>query len=86
MDENGRQELERLRGDYHRSTGRPFRWFYCPLLFRDDDVELCKGHVLNQGFVGATRATTVQRKDIDNFYGSFFESDFVLIQELAARG
>jgi hypothetical protein len=84
MDEDGRQELEQVRGDYHRNTGRPFRWFYCPVLFRDDDVELCKGHVLNQAFVGSTRAWTVQRKDIDNFYGSFFESDFVLIQELGS--
>lgn len=82
MDDAARIELDRLRDDYSREAGKPFRWFYCPFLFRDEDIELCKGHVLNQAFVGSTRVWTIQRKDLDNFYGSFFESDFVLIQDL----
>jgi hypothetical protein len=82
MDDSARIELERLRKDYSRVAGEPFRWFYCPFLFRDEDVELCKGHLLNQAFNGSTRIWTIQRKDLDNFYGTFFESNFVLIQYL----
>ena len=73
--------LRALREDYARTVGEPFEHFYCPLLFRDEDVELCAGHVVSQAFSGASRAWTVQRKDIDNFYGSLFESEFELLQE-----
>ena len=84
MDEAGQLELDLLRDDYNRVAGEHFRWFHCPFLFRDEDVELCKGHVLNQAFVGSKRVWTIQRKDLDNFYGSFFEPDFVLIQDLGS--
>jgi hypothetical protein len=84
MDEAGQRELDLLRDDYHRVAGEQFRWFHCPFLFRDEDVELCRGHVLNQAFVGSKRVWTIQRKDLDNFYGSFFEPDFVLIQDLGS--
>jgi len=76
------REIERLRDDYQLITGDRFDWFHCPILFRDEHTELCRAHVVNQGFVGATKAWTVQRKDVDNFYGSFFESEFVLIDRL----
>jgi hypothetical protein len=52
------------------------------------------GHIINQTFPNSSRATTVQRKDIDGFYGSVFEVDFqncimgrrlTLIERLAHR-
>ena len=54
--------------------GEPFHHFYCPVLFLDDEAELCKAHIVNAVFAGSTR-WTVQRKDVDNFYGHVFESD-----------
>jgi len=41
---------------------------------------LCRAHLVNQAFVGASRRWTIQRKDVDGFFGAFFESDFVKLQ------
>ena len=75
------QSLEDLRGQYTRLTTRPFKHFYCPILFRDEDVELCQGHVVNAAFPGSDRTTVLQRTDVDSFFGSRFEADFVLLAE-----
>jgi len=80
MDEELRFKLDNLRSDHEELTGKLFRHFFCPILFRDEDVPLCKGHIINRVFPGSSRYWTVQRKDVDNFYGSAFESDFVDIQ------
>jgi hypothetical protein len=69
--------LEALRTDYASVAGVPFQTFFCPVLFRDEDVELCRAHLVNQAFAGASRRWTIQRKDVDEFFGAFFESDFV---------
>lgn len=81
MSEALKGELLAMADDYARVTGERFEHFYCPVLFRDEELELCVGHVVGQAFAGAARAWTVQRKDVDNFYGSLFESDFELLQE-----
>jgi hypothetical protein len=47
------------------------------MFFRDEDVPLCRAHVVNRAFPGASRRWTIQRADVDNFYGSFAEADFV---------
>lgn len=73
-------KLEKLRADFSEVKGKPFVHFYCPILFEDGDVELCKAHVINVKFPDSSRVWTVQRKDVDNFYGSNFETDFVSIQ------
>ena len=76
-----KNKLRTLREDYARTTGKPFEHFYCPILFGDEDLELCQAHIVNKAFAEAPRAWTVQRKDVDSFYGSLFEADFVLLQE-----
>ena len=43
-------------------------------------MHLCKAHIVNQAFEDSSRSWTVQRADVDSFYGSVFESDFVDIQ------
>ncbi len=43
------------------------------------------GHVINEVFGGSDRHTTVQRTDIDKFFGSVFEADFVLLAALSVR-
>ena len=80
MDAEGEAKLRELNVDFAEVRGMPFSHFFCPVLFRDEDVELCKAHIVNQAFSDARRHWTVQRADVDGFFGSCFESDFVDIQ------
>lgn len=66
-----------LRRNFATLVGRPFGHFFCPILFVDEQTELCQAHVVNRAFDGASSAWTIQRKDVDNFYGSMFEARFV---------
>lgn len=75
-------KLPTLAADYAAIKGKPFEHFFCPILYTDEDVELCEAHIVNQAF-GTSSRWTVQRKDVDGFYGSAFESDFV---DLKHRG
>ncbi len=75
-----KSKLEELRSDYIQVKGQPFAHFYCPVLFRDDDVPLCQAHIINYAFPNSARTWTVQRSDVDSFYGSNFEADFIAIQ------
>jgi hypothetical protein len=52
-----------------------------PFLQRDEATGLCRGHVINQALRNSSRAWTVQRADVDSFFGRLFEADFVLLQE-----
>jgi hypothetical protein len=74
------RKLTLLSADYQRVTGGPFHHFYCPMLYRDEAVELCAAHIVNEAF-GISSAWTVQRKDVDGFFGSAFESDFVVLKD-----
>lgn len=69
-----------LRANYASVVGRPFRHFYCPVLFRDEATPLSRAHVINTAFPDSTRRWTIQRKDVEGFFGTFFESDFISIQ------
>jgi hypothetical protein len=80
MDTAVEQKLNMLRSDYQTVVGTPFSHFYCPILFRDEDVDLCRAHIINRAFPNSGRNWTVQRADVDNFYGRIFEGDFVDIQ------
>jgi hypothetical protein len=74
-------KLRDLQLDFKEVQGRPFNHFFCPVLYSDDNVSLCKAHLINKAFHDTPRTWTVQRADIDHFYGSHFESDFLLIQD-----
>ena len=80
MDAEGETRLRELRADFEEVTGKAFSCFHCPILFRDENVELCKAHIVNQAFSSIGRQWTVQRADVDRFFGRCFESDFVDIQ------
>jgi len=75
-------ELERriaeCRADYEAYTGNPCRHFACPILGRDEDVEMCRGHMVA---LGSDNIWVPQRKDVDNFYGSVVEADLATIIE-----
>lgn len=83
MSEGFEQKLAELRADYEKVAGRPFAHFFCPILLRDESVELCDGHVINKAFPGSDRRTVIQRADVDNFFGAMFEAEFTL---MAHRG
>jgi hypothetical protein len=70
------REVEILREDYERVREKPFQHFFCPVLLDDCPGELCMGHVVNQSIPNCSRERVVQRKDIDGFFGSLFESKF----------
>jgi hypothetical protein len=80
MNSDLQSKLEELRSDYRQLKDGPFSHFFCPILFNDEDVPLCKAHIVNLAFADSSRIWTVQRKDVDNFYGSTFEADFVAVQ------
>lgn len=74
---NVQSKLKKLKAGYSQIKGQPFTYFYCPVLFKDENVELCQAHIINLAFPNSSREWTIQRKDVDNFYGSNFEADFV---------
>lgn len=74
------ERLDALRRDFTGVVGRPFNHFFCPILFVDEETELCKAHVVNEAFFDSSRRWTLQRKDVDNFFGSIFESAFIDLQ------
>ena len=80
MSEMFLERLAQLRADYADVAGRPFSSFFCPILFVDQDVELCRAHIINLGFPGSSPEWTIQRRDVDVFFGSVFESEFLAIR------
>lgn len=83
MDQRLKAKIEVLRKDHENASGKAFNYFWCPILFIDEDTDLCIAHIVNQAFPNSDnseRAWTVQRKDVDNFYGAMFEADFVAIK------
>lgn len=81
MNQEVQERLASLRLDYLSVVGRPFEHFYCPILFRDEPAGLSKAHVINLAFPESERRWTIQRTDVDSFFGSLFERDFVLLAE-----
>lgn len=72
-------KTERFRIDFHRVSGKGFIHFFCPILYTDEKAPLCQGHIVNKAFSNSP-AWTVQRQDVDSFYGSNFEADFVTLK------
>ena len=73
-----KEQLSYLNNDYHALTGRVVRNFVCPITLLDEpNAELCDGHVLNRGIKQASKATVIQRKDIDNYFGATIEPDLI---------
>lgn len=73
-------KLTKINDDYSEVKGQPFTNFFCPILYKEEDVELCAAHIVNEALPDSPTNWTIQRKDVDNFYGSVFESDFVALQ------
>ena len=81
MNKQIKNRLAGLNTDYESVFGSPSHHFFCPILYRDEKTELCQAHVINKSFRKSDRSWTIQRADVDSFYGSVFEADFLAIQE-----
>ena len=46
ISEEIKQHLTPMCADYERVAGKPFDHFFCPLLLKDEPVELCMGHLI----------------------------------------
>lgn len=68
--------IKPLRESYAAEFGTDWKHFHCPILFREDDVELCMGHVVSQG-LHSSKKTVPQRKDVDNLFGKTVESHLI---------
>jgi hypothetical protein len=83
------EEIDRVKplvlADYKAFTGLPAQHFYCPMLCRDENVDLCMGHLINKSIPKSSRTKVLQRADIDNFYGAMFEGDLCLLMELRGK-
>lgn len=69
----------RLRDDYASVAGEPFKHFFCPILWVDEPTELCLGHVVPESSGESSKARVLQRADVDSFYGTVAEDDFVSV-------
>ena len=85
MDIAGEKHLAKLKEDYTAVAGGPWDHFVCPILHADEDVPLLLAHVINKAFPNSDRSRTIQRKDVDNFFGSHFEADFLAIHKKIGR-
>ena len=65
--------IEDFRADFESVRGKPFEHFYCPILHVDEQAALTKGHIVPECLGGKSKV--LQRTDIDNGFGSFFESE-----------
>lgn len=73
-------KLKAMCSDFEAVTGKRFSYFYCPILLIDEKTELCEAHIVNKAFPNTARSWTIQRKDVDSFFGRHFESDFLKLE------
>lgn len=81
MNMKTKRRLNDLNDDYKDVTGFEFKHFYCPILFTDEKARLCQAHIINKALPDSGYSWTVQRADVDSFFGRHFEADFVLLKE-----
>ena len=66
----------RLEDEIRKSGTRDLhRTFFCPILYREEETQLCKGHVIPKS-LGSGFGWVVQRADVDNFFGTVAEEKF----------
>jgi hypothetical protein len=74
-----KRSIEDLRSDFVKNGEPAFKYFFCPILHEDVHTELCEGHIVPEAL--GHRAWVPQRKDVDNFFGSIIEADFIAVVE-----
>ena len=76
-----------LRVDFESVTGNPPQHFFlCRILFKDERAQLCRAHVINRRFRNSDPSWTIQRADVDAWFGTLFEDDFLALEYRDGRG
>lgn len=71
-------ELDRLRTSFAAYSTATFGDFFCPVLEESGTgTGLMRGHILNKKLKKAARRQVVQRKDVDEHFGSTIEPEFI---------
>jgi len=78
-------KLRIFQADYAQFNKHCVDKFLCPILFVDDDAALCKAHIVNQAIPDVSDNWTIGRADVDNWYGSFVEANFLGIRYYEGR-
>lgn len=68
------RRLKELTDGFRRGGRHQTRRFLCPILLKEEETELCRGHIVPKAAGG--REWVIQRKDVDNFFGTKFEADY----------
>ena len=69
-----------LRVDFESVTGNPFQhFFFCPILFEEEKAQLCRAHMINRRFRNSGPSWTFQQADVDAWFGTLFEDDFLAL-------
>ena len=66
-------EIKNFQADFRSVTGTELQHFFCPYLLRDEASQLIEGHIIPGALGGKQKV--LQRADIDNGFGSFFEAE-----------
>ena len=77
--------LDDFRANYASIAGKPFDYFFCPILMKDEDTSLAFGHIVNKSIPNSSRECVVQRRDVDSFFGSCVEADWVAYCQASER-
>ena len=85
MDRELQLRLQHLKEDFQSVSGQTWKHFFCPILHSDEKAEISRGHVINKALPNSDRSWVPQRADVDNFFGSHFEADFLAIDKKIGR-
>ena len=72
------KRIEDCRADYAAVYGQSCENFFCPILLKGEKAELIRGHIVNEPLKSSSEWVP-QRKDVDGFYGSVVEPEFIAI-------
>ena len=82
MDRELQRRVQRLKEDYESVSGRAWEHFFCPILYKDEKADLSHGHIINRALPNSDRSWVPQRTDIDSWFGTHFEADFLLLSQI----
>jgi hypothetical protein len=71
-------QIRACNADYTAASGKSCEHFYCPILLKDDKAEMIRGHIVNEP-LKSSNEWVPQRKDVDGFFGSVVEPEFIQI-------
>ena len=78
--------VKSLRVDFESVAGNPFQHLFSPILFKDKRSQLCRAQVINRKFRNSDLSRTIQRADVEAWFGTSFENEFQALEYKIGRG